>query len=43
MVSTKVPQLVDNAEQFFQMFLSGKIPNTIPYDILDEYFPENMK
>lgn len=43
MVSTKVPQIVDNAEQFYQMFTSGKLPTTIPYDVLDEYFPENLK
>ena len=43
MVSTKVPELVDNAELFYQMFTSGKIPTTIPYNKLHEYFPENMK
>lgn len=42
-VSVKVPQIVDNAEQFYQMFTSGKLPTTIPYDKLYEYFPENMK
>ena len=43
MVSTKVPELVDNAELFYQMFTSGKIPTTIPDNKLHEYFPENMK
>lgn len=43
MVSTKVPEVIDNAEQFYQMFTSGKLPTTIPYDVLDEYFPENFK
>lgn len=42
MVSTKVPELVDNAELFYQMFTSGKLPTTIPYNLLHEYFPENM-
>lgn len=42
-VSVKVPQIVDNTEQFYQMFTSGKLPTTIPYDKLHEYFPENMR
>lgn len=42
-VSVKVPQIVANTEQFYQMFTSGKLPTTIPYDKLHEYFPENMK
>ena len=42
MVSTKVPEVIDNAEQFYQMFMSGKLPTTIPYDTLDEYFPESF-
>lgn len=43
MVSTKVPQIIDNAELFYQMFTSGKLPTTIPYDLLHEYFPENLR
>lgn len=42
-ISVKVPQVIDNADQFYQMFTSGKLPTTIPYDKLYEYFPENMR
>ena len=42
--STKVPKLVDNVEILFSMFLvTGKIPTTIPYNKLHEYFPENAR
>lgn len=41
--SVKVPQVIDNVEMFFNMFLvSGKIPTTIPYDKIQEYIVENM-
>lgn len=41
--STKVPQIIDNVETFFNMFfVSGKIPNTIPYNVIHEYIKENM-
>lgn len=43
MVSTKVPQIVDNAEQFYSMFTSGKLPTTIPYNLMHEYFIENIR
>lgn len=42
-VSVKVPQIVDNAEEFFKIFMSGKIPTSIPYDKMDEYFFENIR
>lgn len=42
-VSTKVPQLVANAEEFYRMFLSGKLPTTISYQVLHEYFLENIR
>lgn len=42
-VSVRVPQIVDNAEEFFKIFLSGSLPTTIPYDKLHEYFPENIR
>lgn len=42
--STKVPKLIDNVEILFAMFLvTGKIPTTIPYNKLHEYFPENAR
>lgn len=42
--NVKVPKLIDNAEILFSMFLiTGKIPTTIPYDKLHDYFPENAK
>lgn len=38
-----VPQIIDNVELFFQlMVITGKIPTTIRYDIMHEYFTENM-
>ena len=40
--NVKVPKLIDNVEVFFSMFLiTGKIPTTIPYDKIHEYFKEN--
>lgn len=40
--NVRAPKLIDNAEILFSMFLiTGKIPTTIPYDKLHEYFPEN--
>lgn len=42
--SIKVPQIIDNVETFFKMFfITSKIPTTIPYDQLQNYFPENIK
>jgi len=42
-VSVKVPQMVDNAEEFFKIFNSGKLPNTIPYNEIQNYFLENIR
>lgn len=42
-VSTKVPEDVVNAEEFYKMFTSGKMPTTIKYDVLHEYFQENIR
>lgn len=42
-VSVKVPQMVDNAEEFYKIFTSGKLPNTIKYDELQNYFTENIE
>lgn len=37
-----VPETVENAEAFLKLFIiSGNIPNTIPYDKLQEYFIDN--
>ena len=39
-----VPKLIDNVEATFRMsvMVENKLPQTIPYDKLHEYFPENM-
>ena len=43
-VSTHVPQNIDNVEIFFNLFLlTAKIPSTIPYDKMHEYFIENAE
>lgn len=42
-VQTKVPKLIDNVEMFYQLFIvTGKIPNTIPYSILQDYILESI-
>lgn len=41
--SVKVAQDVENSEKFYNLFLSGKLPTTIPYDKLHEYFIENIE
>lgn len=41
-VSTKVPEIVDNSEDFFRMFLYGDLPNTIKYTKVHEYFKKNL-
>lgn len=41
-VSIKVPESVENAEIFYNMFIFEKLPNTIPYDELQDYFIENI-
>lgn len=41
--SVFTPQETDNAEELFRLFLvTGKIPTTIPYDTLWEYYDKNM-
>ena len=42
-VSTKVPQSIINTEEFYGLFLGGKLPTTISYDKLHEYFTENIE
>lgn len=42
-VSTKVPQEVNNMEEFYKVFLYGKLPTTIPYNKLHEYMDKNCK
>lgn len=41
-VSTKVPQDIVNMEDFYKIFLYGKLPTTIPYDKLQDYFDKNI-
>lgn len=41
---TRVPQIIDNVEDFFRlMVITGRIPTTIRYDKGHEYFPENIE
>lgn len=40
--SVFVAKDVENAEYFYKMFLCGKIPTTIPYTELQNYFIENI-
>ena len=43
-VSTKVPQDIQNVEDIMKLFLiSGHIPCTIPYDKIQDYFPESIR
>lgn len=42
-VSTKVPQNIANVEDFYRIFLTGKLPTTIPYDKLHDYFIESIE
>lgn len=41
-VSTKVPQELANMEDFYKIFLYGKLPTTIPYNKLQDYFNKNI-
>lgn len=42
--TTNVPMLIDSVEVFFSMMIiTGKIPTTIPYDKIHEYFLENAQ
>ncbi len=40
--SVKVPQMIDNVEEFYKLFTCGKLPTTIPYEELQNYFIENI-
>ena len=42
-VSVKVPQTLTNVEDFFRIFLTGKLPTTIPYDKMQDYFIDSMR
>ncbi len=42
-VSVKVPQNIANVEDFYRIFLTGKLPTTIPYDKLQNYFVDAME
>lgn len=42
-VSIHVPQNISNVEDFFRIFLTGKLPTTIPYDKFQDYFPESIR
>ena len=41
-VSTKVPQDIANVESFYRIYLYGKLPVTIPYDKMQDYFTESI-
>ena len=41
-VSTKVPQDIVNVESFYRIFLYGKLPVTIPYGKMQDYFTESI-
>ena len=41
--STKVPMSVENIEIFLKMVNTGKIPNSIPYNILHDVFIRNIE
>ena len=42
-VSTKVPQDLQNVEFFYSLFLRGNLPTTIPYEELYTYLTENIE
>lgn len=42
-VSTKVPQDLQNVEFFYSLFLGGNLPVTIPYEELYTYLVENIQ
>ena len=42
-VSTKVPQDLQNVEFFYSLFLGGNLPTTIPYEELYTYLTENIQ
>lgn len=42
-VSIKTPQLVVNVENFFRLFMTGKLPTNIEYNKVHEYFIKNFQ
>lgn len=42
-ISTKVPQDLQNVEFFYSLFLGGNLPVTIPYEELYTYLTENIE
>ena len=42
-VSVKVPQTIENVEEFYKLFLTGHLPTTISYDRMQNYFIDSMK
>lgn len=42
-VSTKVPEEIENVEEFYKIFLTGNLPTTIPYNKLQDYFTESAR
>lgn len=42
-MSTKVPQDLQNVEFFYSLFLGGNLPTTIPYEDLYTYLTENIE
>lgn len=42
-VSVRVPQNISNVEDFYKIFLCGKLPTTIPYDKMQDYFVDSME
>lgn len=42
-VSVKIPQNITNVEDFYRIFLTGKLPTTIPYNKLHNYFIDSME
>lgn len=40
-VSTKTPEMADTVEDFYKVFLYGKLPTTIPYGKMQDYFTKN--
>ena len=42
-LSTKVPQDLQNVEFFYSLFLGGNLPESIPYEELYTYLTENIQ
>lgn len=42
-VNVKVPQNIANVEDFYRIFITGKLPTTIPYNKLHEYFVDSIE